>query len=41
MKRHIEVVSENKRQQARKSAEEKKAHIQLEEAAQRPWYKFW
>lgn len=45
MKRHIEVVSENKREQARKAAEGKKEQLQLEQermaAAQKPWYKFW
>ncbi|OAQ66422.1 hypothetical protein VFPPC_14334 [Pochonia chlamydosporia 170] len=44
MKRHIEVVSENKRELARKAAEEKKEQIRLEQeriAAQKPWYKFW
>ncbi|OAA45396.1 Cytochrome oxidase biogenesis protein, Cox20 subunit [Metarhizium rileyi] len=44
MKRHIEVVSENKREQARKAAEEKKEQMQREKgriAAQKSWYKFW
>lgn len=44
MKRHIEVVSENKRELARKAAEEKQAQLRLEQeriAAQKPWYKFW
>lgn len=44
MKRHIEVVSENKRELARKAVEEKKEQIRLEQeriAAQKPWYKFW
>ncbi|KHN97174.1 Cytochrome oxidase biogenesis protein, Cox20 subunit [Metarhizium album ARSEF 1941] len=44
MKRHIEVVSENRREQARKADKEKKEQMRLEQeriAAQRPWYKFW
>ncbi|POR36139.1 Cytochrome c oxidase protein 20, mitochondrial [Tolypocladium paradoxum] len=44
MKRHIEVVSENRREQARKAAEEKREQLRLEqerEAAQKPWYKPW
>lgn len=44
MKRHIEVVTENKRELARKAAEEKKEQLRLEKeqwAAQKPWYKVW
>ncbi|KAJ6441016.1 Cox20/FAM36A [Purpureocillium lavendulum] len=44
MKRHIEIVSENRREQARKLAEEKKEKVRIEQdikAAQRPWYRFW
>lgn len=44
MKRHIEVVTENKREQARKLAEEKREQARIEReriAVQRPWYKFW
>ncbi|KAG6013955.1 hypothetical protein E4U54_006073 [Claviceps lovelessii] len=44
MKRHIEVVTENKREMARKAAEERKeqARIEMEKAAaKRPWYKIW
>ncbi|KAG5951562.1 hypothetical protein E4U53_002816 [Claviceps sorghi] len=44
MKRHIEVVAENKREMARKAAEERKEQLRLERekaAAQRPWYKVW
>ncbi|KAK2595557.1 hypothetical protein QQS21_006731 [Conoideocrella luteorostrata] len=44
MKRHIEVVTESKREQARKAAEEKQQHLKLEQkriAAQKPWYKVW
>ncbi|KAM0426905.1 hypothetical protein ACHAPT_007803 [Fusarium lateritium] len=44
MKRHIEVVSENRREQAKKIAEARQEHAKLEaekKAAERPWYKFW
>lgn len=44
MKRHIEVVTENKREQAKKLAEAREKHKALEEerkAAERPWYKVW
>ncbi|QPG93637.1 hypothetical protein C2857_001327 [Epichloe festucae Fl1] len=44
MKRHIEVVTGNKRELARKAAEEKKEQLRLEKgelAAQKPWYKVW
>lgn len=44
MKRHIEVVSDNRREQAQKLAA---AHIEHEKlsaerkAAEKSWYKFW
>lgn len=44
MKRHIEVVSENRREQQRKLVEAKKEQIRLEKerkAAEKSWYKFW
>jgi len=44
MKRHIEVVTENKRDQAKRIAEAREQHKKLEEerrAAERPWYKVW
>lgn len=44
MKRHIEVVTENRREQAKKLAEAKANHDKLEaerKAAERPWYKVW
>ena len=44
MKRHIEVVAENKREMARKAADEKKEQLRIEQeikAANRPWYRFW
>ncbi|KND89330.1 Cytochrome c oxidase protein 20, mitochondrial [Tolypocladium ophioglossoides CBS 100239] len=44
MKRHIEVVTQNKREQARKAAEDKREQLRLEQeqkASQRPWYKPW
>ncbi|KAG9501048.1 hypothetical protein J7337_006731 [Fusarium musae] len=44
MKRHIEVVSENRREQARKIQEARREHDKLEaekKAAGKPWYKVW
>lgn len=44
MKRQIEVVTENRREQAKKLMEARKEHQRLEaerKAAERPWYKFW
>ncbi|PNY28863.1 Cytochrome c oxidase protein 20, mitochondrial [Tolypocladium capitatum] len=44
MKRHIEVVSEKRREQARKAAEDKREQPRLEQgrqAAQKPWYRPW
>ncbi|KAF5656159.1 Cox20 FAM36A [Fusarium sp. NRRL 25303] len=44
MKRHIEVVSENRREQARKIQEARREHDKLEaekKAAVKPWYKVW
>lgn len=44
MKRHIEVVSENRREQARRLAEERKEQLLLDkdtQAAAKPWYKLW
>ncbi|KAF5567071.1 Cox20 FAM36A [Fusarium phyllophilum] len=44
MKRHIEVVSENRREQARKIQEARRDHDKLEaekKAAVKPWYKVW
>lgn len=44
MKRNIEVVTENKREQARKHAEAVAAQRKEEEerkARERPWYKVW
>ncbi|KAF5717507.1 Cox20 FAM36A [Fusarium mundagurra] len=44
MKRHIEVVSENRREQARKIQEARREHNKLEaekKAAVKPWYKVW
>ncbi|KAF5601507.1 Cox20 FAM36A [Fusarium pseudocircinatum] len=44
MKRHIEVVSENRREQARKIQEARHEHDKLEaekKAAVKPWYKVW
>ncbi|KAF4957709.1 hypothetical protein FGADI_2948 [Fusarium gaditjirri] len=44
MKRHIEVVSENRREQARKIQEARREHDRLEaekKAAVKPWYKVW
>ncbi|KAH7155140.1 hypothetical protein B0J13DRAFT_604186 [Dactylonectria estremocensis] len=44
MKRQIEVVSENRREQAQKLMEARKEHQRLEaerKAAARPWYKLW
>ncbi|PHH85903.1 hypothetical protein CDD83_11019 [Cordyceps sp. RAO-2017] len=45
MKRHIEIVSEARREQARRLAEEKEEQrLRLEQervSAQRPWYRFW
>lgn len=44
MKRQIEVVSENRREQAKKIAEARQEHARLEaekKAAEKAWYKFW
>jgi cytochrome c oxidase assembly protein subunit 20 len=44
MKRHIEVVTQNKKEQAKKLAEERRERQRLEEeqmARNRAWYKFW
>ncbi|KAM0262466.1 hypothetical protein ACHAQJ_001720 [Trichoderma viride] len=44
MKRHIEVVTQNKKEQARKLAEERRERQRIEEerkARNRAWYKFW
>jgi cytochrome c oxidase assembly protein subunit 20 len=44
MKRHIEVVSENRRDQARKIQEARRQHDKLEaekKATAKPWYKVW
>ncbi|EWG43067.1 hypothetical protein FVEG_04698 [Fusarium verticillioides 7600] len=44
MKRHVEVVSENRREQARKIQEARREHDKLEaekKAAGKPWYKVW
>ncbi|KAJ4170552.1 hypothetical protein NW754_006692 [Fusarium falciforme] len=44
MKRHIEVVSENRREQAKKISEARQEHARLEaekKAAEKAWYKFW
>jgi cytochrome c oxidase assembly protein subunit 20 len=44
MKRHIEVVSENRREQARKIQEARMEHDKLEaekKTAGKPWYKIW
>ncbi|KAM0375013.1 hypothetical protein ACHAPY_005363 [Fusarium culmorum] len=44
MKRHIEVVSENRREQARNIQEARREHDKLEaekKAAVKPWYKIW
>ncbi|KAF5010688.1 hypothetical protein FDECE_3148 [Fusarium decemcellulare] len=44
MKRHIEVVTENRREQAKKIADARQEHARLaaeKAAAERPWYKFW
>ncbi|KAK7423183.1 hypothetical protein QQZ08_009179 [Neonectria magnoliae] len=44
MKRQIEVVSENRREQAKKLMDAKREHLRLEaerKAAEKPWYKFW
>ncbi|KAF5640703.1 Cox20 FAM36A [Fusarium tjaetaba] len=44
MKRHIEVVSESRREQARKIQEARREHDKLEaekKAAVKPWYKVW
>ncbi|KYK54848.1 hypothetical protein DCS_06809 [Drechmeria coniospora] len=44
MKRHIEVVSENRRELARKAAEKQREQAEQEaerKAGQKAWYKFW
>lgn len=44
MKRHIEVINESRKTQARKQAEEKWEQRRQEEerkTSQKPWYKFW
>ncbi|CAM1504050.1 Fc.00g016410.m01.CDS01 [Cosmosporella sp. VM-42] len=44
MKRHIEVVTENRKEQAKKLAEAKKEQLRLQQerkAAEKAWYKFW
>ncbi|KAG6035968.1 hypothetical protein E4U41_005854 [Claviceps citrina] len=45
MKRHIEIVTENKRELARKAAQQREKQSRLVEtekaAAQKPWYKVW
>lgn len=45
MKRHIEVVNDSRKKQAKKLAEEKWEQKRQEEerlkASQKPWYKFW
>ncbi|KAM5351816.1 hypothetical protein ACJ41O_004539 [Fusarium nematophilum] len=44
MKRHIEVVTENRKEQAKKIAEARQEHSKLvaeKKAAEKPWYKFW
>ncbi|KAL6899008.1 hypothetical protein GGI43DRAFT_76457 [Trichoderma evansii] len=44
MKRHIEVVTQNKKEQAKKLAEERREQQRIEEeqkARNRAWYKFW
>ncbi|KAK5995582.1 Cytochrome c oxidase assembly COX20-like protein [Cladobotryum mycophilum] len=44
MKRHIEVVTENRREQAKKLADEKREQRRAEEgqkAKEKSWYKFW
>lgn len=44
MKRQIEVVSETRREQAKKLMDAKREHLRLEaerKAAEKPWYKFW
>ncbi|KAF4449761.1 Cytochrome c oxidase protein 20, mitochondrial [Fusarium austroafricanum] len=44
MKRHIEVVSENRREQARKIQEARREHDKLEaekKLTEKPWYKVW
>ncbi|KJZ77608.1 hypothetical protein HIM_02785 [Hirsutella minnesotensis 3608] len=44
MKRHIEMVSESKREQMRKAAEEQQERLRQEQekkASQQSWYKFW
>ncbi|KAJ4255535.1 hypothetical protein NW762_009532 [Fusarium torreyae] len=44
MKRNIEVVSENRREQARKIQEARQEHAKIEaekKSAEKPWYKVW
>ncbi|RFU80077.1 cox20 fam36a [Trichoderma arundinaceum] len=44
MKRHIEVVTQNRKEQAKKIAEERREQQRIEEeqkARDRAWYKFW
>ena len=44
MKRHIEVVNEGRREQARKMMETQKENQRLEnerKAPEKSWYKFW
>lgn len=44
MKRNIEIVTENRREQAKKIAEAREQHKKLEEerkGSERPWYKVW
>ncbi|KAF5024912.1 hypothetical protein F66182_2996 [Fusarium sp. NRRL 66182] len=44
MKRHIEVVSETRKEQAKKIAEARMQHAKLEaekKATEKPWYRIW
>ncbi|KAK4073928.1 hypothetical protein Trihar35433_3402 [Trichoderma harzianum] len=44
MKRHIEVVTQNRKEQAKKLAEERREQLRIEEeqrARNKAWYKFW
>ncbi|RCI12380.1 hypothetical protein L249_0045 [Ophiocordyceps polyrhachis-furcata BCC 54312] len=44
MMRRIEIVNEDRREKARKAAEERQTQLKLEEEdrkAQKPWYKIW
>ncbi|KAI5467078.1 hypothetical protein BGZ63DRAFT_346105 [Mariannaea sp. PMI_226] len=44
MKRQIEIVAENRREEAKKRMEKKKEELRLEaerKAAEKPWYKVW